>query len=887
MWTNTWAAETASSTDRREVALLRLAFVFLVLAALGLSLSPVVRLGNWSAFGRGWGHWLVLPVWLACAVVAHGTLRRRCPQRDPYLLPTGLLLAGWGLMTIWRVAPAFGLRQTGWLALGTVLLLVVVRQPADLRWLRRYRYLWLTGGVFLLSLTLVFGTNPSGGAPRLWLGCCGFYFQPSEPLRLLLVAYLAAYFADRLGLGWTRGPLQVSRALAPLLFVWGISVALLAVQRDLGTGSLFLWLLAVLLYLATGRPLVLAVAGLLTLAGAALGYALVDVVRLRVDTWLSPWTDPIGGAYQLVQSMIALASGGLLGTGPGLGAPGFVPVAHSDFIFAAIAEEWGLAGGVAMLGLLAVLVSRGLRLAARARNAFAALLAAGLAVTLGLQAVLIIAGVLRLLPLTGITLPFVSYGGSSLVTSMVALGLLLLMPSDEAARRWLALPLRHLQAAMAALWMGLALALGWWAVVRAPDLVARTDNPRRALAARFVPRGRILDRGGEVLAETVGQRGSYRRRYPDPVVAPIVGYDSLRYGQAGVEAVMDPWLRGEAGHPALEVAWRRLLTGFPPPGLDLRLTVDLALQRGAAEALGGRRGAVVVLDPLSGEVLALVSSPSYDPNLLDQTWPGLVARGDAPLLNRATQGRYQPGTALGPLILAGGLEAGLVDAEMPVAEADGPLALNGERLVCALTPASPRLADGIRAGCPRPLAEAGRRLGGERLLNVFSALGLADAVEIRLESAPPVVVRASEVLADPVRWAVGQGGLTVTPLQMARAFGALMAVGTRPVLRLVDAVATPGGEWQGLPALESPPQRVLNAEAAQTALEALRDPATGRVEVIATAQGGEAPAGLAWHLIGDNGPTRTLAVVVLLEARPASEAQRIGRTVLGLARSVP
>lgn len=886
MWTNTWAAETTPSTDRREAALLRLAFFFLLLAALGLSLSPVVRLGDWSAFGRGWGHWLVIPVWLGCAVVAHRTLRRRCPQRDPYLLPTGLLLAGWGLLTIWRVAPAFGLRQTGWLALGTALLVLVVRQPADLRWLRRYRYLWLSGGVFLLSLTLVFGTNPSGGAPRLWLGCCGFYFQPSEPLRLLLVAYLAAYFADRLGLGWSRGPLRVSRALAPLVFVWGVSVALLAVQRDLGTGTLFLWLLAVLLYLATGRALVVAVGAALTLVGGALGYALVDVVRLRVETWLNPWADPIGSAYQLVQSMIAVASGGVLGTGPGLGAPGFVPVAHSDFIFAAIAEEWGVVGGVGLLGLLSVLVGRGLRLAARARDAFAALLAAGLAVTLGLQAALIIAGVLRLLPLTGITLPFVSYGGSSLVTSMVALGLLLLLSAEEPLRRPLALPLRHVQAAMAGVWMALALALGWWGVLQAPDLVARTDNPRRALAARFVPRGQILDRGGEVLAETVGQRGAYRRRYPDPVAAPVTGYDSLRYGQAGVEAAMDPWLRGEAGYPALEVVWRRVLTGFPPPGLDLRLTIDLGLQRGAAEALGGRRGAVVVLDPLSGEILALVSSPSYDPNLLDETWPALVSRGDAPLLNRATQGRYQPGPALGPLLLASGLEADLVDPEALFPDLNGTLALNGERLVCALAPASARLADGIRAGCPAPLAEVGRRLGGEGLLGAFTAFGLAEAVDIRTDTAPPVAVDVSEVDAQRDRWAVGQGGLTVTPLQMARAFAALVAAGTRPALRLVDAVTTPDGEWQTLPAMDSP-RRVLSAEAAQATLEALRDPSTRRVEVAAVAQSGETEAGLAWHIVGDTGPSRSLVVVVLLESQPVAEAQRIGRTVLGLARAVP
>jgi cell division protein FtsW (lipid II flippase) len=205
--------------------------------------------------------------------------------------------------------------------------------------LRRYKYILLTCGTFLVALTLIFGTNPSGSGPRLWLGYSDFYLQPSEPLKLLLIVFLSAYLADKL-----PSRLRTIHILYPTVILSSIVILLLVVQRDLGTASIFTALYTVIIYLATGRKRILLISlFLLAFVGVA-GYYFVGIVHARVNSWISPWNDPTGSSYQIIQSLIAIANGGILGRGPGLGSPGFIPVAISDFIYAAIAEETGLIG---------------------------------------------------------------------------------------------------------------------------------------------------------------------------------------------------------------------------------------------------------------------------------------------------------------------------------------------------------------------------------------------------------------------------------------------------------------------------------------------------------------------------------------------------------------
>jgi cell division protein FtsW (lipid II flippase)/cell division protein FtsI/penicillin-binding protein 2 len=877
--------EPDGTPDRREAWLLGVAFVFLLLTSLALLLAPAVRAGSWQAFGALPLALLVLPVWAAAATALHRLLSIRHPNRDPLLLPVGLLLAGWGVLLVLRLSPTLGLRQLAWLGIGTLLAWIVLRLPADLRWLRRYRYVWLAGGLALTALTLLAGTNPSGGEERLWLGCCGIYLQPSEPLRLLLLAYLASFLADRLSFGWAVRRLELRSAMLPLFLVWGASVGILLVQRDLGTGTLLLGLLGVMLYLSTDRWQVLLTALVLAAIGAAAAYVLFDVVRLRVLAWLNPWADPMGGSYQVIQGLIAYASGGLFGRGPGVGAPGLVPVAVSDYIFAAVGEEWGLTGGVALIALYALLVQRGLHAARRTADPFRALLAGGIAAAFGLQALMILGGVLRLLPITGITLPFLSYGGSSLITSMIGLALLVNLSEGGPVNRY-DRPVSVVQAGMTLGWIALALALGWWTIVRGPALTTRTDNPRRALAERVNPRGMIIDRNGAALAETVGVQGDLRRSYPlGTAAAAVVGYDSARFAQAGVERSRDATLRGETGHDAITTWWQHLTQGTPPPGLGVRLTLDAELQATVADALSPYRGAAVVLEVSTGNLLVVASSPSFDPNTLEQDWEDLTARADAPLLNRATQASYQPGMIFTPFLLAQGVEAGLLSLDEAVSSLEAVVRVDGDQVGCALQPevpvseSEPDLADALRFGCPWPLTNIAPRIGVEGIQAAVSRFALAEGALPELDPTDMTDSAPLSAAGDPALEAIGQGEWSASPLQVARAFAALRAGGTLPEVRLVDALQTPQGEWIETPSTRGA-EAAISPSTAALILQALEREPGGYYGMGASAATGAGGRRLNWFAGATPEGQAGVVVVVVLEDGTLGDAWRIGRAAL-------
>jgi len=630
---------------RTQRSLLLLAAGFVLAYALALSLAPAARARSWDVELR-WEHWLGVLAWLAVFGLALARSERRLVEADPFILPVVALLSGWGLLTIFRLSPAIGLRQTAWLALAGGVVNLGLGLPSDLGFLRRYKYVLLTAGLLLTAFTLFIGVNPLGFGPRLWLGGLGVYFQPSELLKLLLVVYLSAYLADRTPArrkNSSRAPVAPEGIpLAPTWIMTGLALALMLAQRDLGAASILLFLYASVVYVVTGQKRILTIGGLAVLLAGLAGYALYDVVRIRVDAWLNPWLDPSGRSYQIVQSLIAIANGGLFGRGPGLGNPGFVPVPHSDFIFAAIAEETGLAGALGLLGLLAVLAGRGLRAALQAPDRFRRGLAAGLTAYLVGQAIVIIGGNLRLLPLTGVTLPFVSYGGSSLMVSSIAF-LLLWKISDTGSSQPHALsagPVLQLGGVIFVGLAGAAAVSGWWAYVRGPILLERSDNPRRALSERSVQRGSLLDRNNYPLAETTGDPGAFVRSYSYPALGPLLGYNHPVYGLAGLEAQLDPYLRGQQGAPARLIWSERLLYGHPPPGLDVRLSLDLDLQRAADQALGAVTGALVVVNAQTGVILACAWHPGFDGNLLGETWEPLMADGSGPLIDRCTQAQY-------------------------------------------------------------------------------------------------------------------------------------------------------------------------------------------------------------------------------------------------------
>lgn len=371
-------------------------------------------------------------IFVAVMLALHLFLSGQGFRGDQLLVPLVALLVGAGIVFTARLVDVdLAIRQTVWLAISVAALIatMIVMRRSNL--LRRYKYTWAALGFGLVAVTFVVGHSATPGGPRLWFDLGLFQFQPSEIWKVILVVFFAGYldeYGDVLARGSFRlGPLSLLPVpyLIPLVIMLGTSLLLLAIQQDLGPAALVFGVFIAMLYAASGRWLYVlgGLAALIVAIVVSLRY--IAVVQQRVDIWLDPFADPNGPAYQIVQGLIAFANGGLFGQGIGQGAPGWVPAAHTDYMLAAIGEELGLLGALAILTVYMLLSFRGYKIALEASSRFHQLLAVGLATVLSLQVIIIMAGVLKLIPLTGITMPFISYGGSSLVANFVIIGLLL------------------------------------------------------------------------------------------------------------------------------------------------------------------------------------------------------------------------------------------------------------------------------------------------------------------------------------------------------------------------------------------------------------------------------------------------------------------------------
>jgi cell division protein FtsW (lipid II flippase) len=364
---------------------------------------------------------------------------------DQVIFPVVVALSGLGLLVLQRLAPILDLqsgyagmaeRQLIYLAAGLLLLLGMITFVKRLNWLRRYKYTWALLGLALMVFTMIFGVEINGA--RLWLNVGPFTVQSSEIVKVIFVVFLAGYLAEhhellvssyRIG----RVSLPPIPYLMPLVIMWALAMLIVVAQNDLGTGLLFFGIFLAMLYLASGK-LIYVVSGLLAFGGGAyLAYENVSHFQARVANWLDPWADPYNLGYQHAQSEYALAAGEVFGTGLAQGHPYLIPLVHTDFVFSAIGEELGLLGTFVVLLLYMVLVFRGFYIALRAKDLFGRYLAAGLTSVLAIQTLIIIGGTLRLIPLTGITLPFISAGGSSLLTNFIIVGLLMRISDPKLA----------------------------------------------------------------------------------------------------------------------------------------------------------------------------------------------------------------------------------------------------------------------------------------------------------------------------------------------------------------------------------------------------------------------------------------------------------------------
>lgn len=436
---------TASGTGEASIVYRsrRTTELLLLLLAQGIGYSGYL-LTHLDIDGHLPGSWpWVLAAWLALGIGMHAVVRLRLPYADPILLPATFLLVGLGVAMIHRIdlisEPARGDAQTQfvWVVLGVVAAVATILVVKDYRVLRRFPYVLFLSGLVLLLLPLTpLGVELNGS--RIWIRVFGYSFQPAEVAKIVLSLAFAGYLADTKDVLAMAGPkvlgltLPRARDLGPIAVMWLASMLVLIFQKDLGTSMLFFGLFVAMVYLATGRSSWVMLGGLLFAAGGWFAYQRFAYVGVRVSSWLRPFSD-YDMNYQVIQGQFGFAYGGLLGRGWGLGRPGLTPLAKSDFITAAIGEELGLVGLMAVILVYALIVARGLRTALSSNEPFGKLLSAGLSLVFALQVFAIIGGVTRLLPLTGLTTPFMSQGGSSMVANWLVMAIMLLVSHD--ARR--------------------------------------------------------------------------------------------------------------------------------------------------------------------------------------------------------------------------------------------------------------------------------------------------------------------------------------------------------------------------------------------------------------------------------------------------------------------
>jgi peptidoglycan glycosyltransferase len=413
----------------------------LVLALTG-GLYALANLGRVGALPANIVPFLVLV--FALMLVAHVALRRLAPQADPVMLPLAALLNGVGYVFIARLDSQEASYQAIWTAVGIACFIgVLVAFPRAVN-LERYRYLIALGGIILLVLPLAPHIGQDINGARLWVHLGPINFQPEEFAKIALAIFFASVLAERADLLATgtrrigRWLVLEPRYLAPLVGAWGVCLLILLAENDIGSSFLFFTLLVGLLWVATGRWAYLALGAGMFLGAAVFALDVIHHAESRVQAWLHPWAHFATSGYQIIEGWFALAAGGMWGLGPGQGNPQIIPEASTDFIFASIGEELGLVGLTALLIAYLLIVGSGLRSAVRSQRSFSKLLATGLSLLMGVQVFVVAGGITRLIPLTGITLPFVSYGGSSLVSNYILLAILLRISDDNAREQALA-----------------------------------------------------------------------------------------------------------------------------------------------------------------------------------------------------------------------------------------------------------------------------------------------------------------------------------------------------------------------------------------------------------------------------------------------------------------
>lgn len=639
---------------------------------------------------------LSVPIGIFAAfVVAHLAARKLAPGADPALLPIAFTLSGIGIAFITRIAPFtdapnMAQGQVVWLFVGVGCMIAVLLLFRNLDKVANFKYTLMLVGIILLLSPLIPGLGQEIYGSKIWLHIGSFSFQPGEIAKIVIVLFMASYLAENrelLSVFTVRmGPFRLPdiRSLLPLLLMWGVAMLIVVFEKDLGSAMVFFFVFLLMLYVATGKKFYLVIGlGLIAIGGVA-AYMAFGHVQVRVNTWLDPFADAQNTGYQLCQALYSIADGDLFGVGLGNGLAGgtdafsAIPVVESDFIFADIAEEIGLLGASGVLLLFLCFAIRGFLTAARAKSDVSSFVAVGLTSMIVLQAFIIVGGVTRVIPLTGLTLPFISQGGSSLLGSFIIVGFLL-RAGDEATgiesemlngttsslhsnsvlgRISLGKRLTHSMLFCSALFAILVANLTLIMVVQADSYQSMPGNNHTLAKEAKSERGTISTYDGIVLARSaVDDDGSYERIYPaGDLASHVVGYVSQQYGTSGIEDAYNDTLKGQENF----ATWTDVLNdmaGVGTYGNDVTLTINSKIQQAAQDALAGNKGAAVVLDPKTGAVLAMASAPTYDAANFEQVIAQANAdSSDSSLINRATGNLYAPGSTFKMVTLATALE---------------------------------------------------------------------------------------------------------------------------------------------------------------------------------------------------------------------------------------
>ena len=730
--------------------------------------------------------------------------------------------------------------------------------------LRKYKYVILSVGLLLTILTFFFGTYPGGNGPNLWLGFHGFYFQPSEPLKLILIIYLAAFFADKYFLKF-----NLLQTILPSLILFLSAMIILVGQRDLGTSLIFIVIYIGMLYTIFGKKRVLGIGAIIVALAAVVGYIFIDLIRIRIQAWMLPWSDAQSGSYQIIQAIIAVAAGGVFGSGIGIGYPGLVPVPHSDFIYSSIVEETGLIGAIAIITLFTLLMFRSIQAAIKTNNKYYRFLASGIGIYLTFQTFLIIGGNIRLLPITGVTLPLLSYGGSSLVTCMLAIFTLVRISdskNDLVRDPQELLPFRDLAVLCSAGLFMLALVTGWWGVIRSNDLQLRKDNARNLIASRYVKRGSILDRNGQEITSVDGSVGNFIYKILYPAMSNTIGHYDYTYGMTGLEEKYDEYLSGQKGYSSFDLWSNYLLYNQPLPGRDIKLTLDLSTQKVLDSLLDEAPGAAVVMNAATGEILAISSNPSFDANSLAKNLDSWKKDPTSPMLNRVSQGAYPLGELLTPFLISE--NENLLQTDY--AESAGSAAEQ-----CAVGEDQPKLwSQAISSGCLSALRLAASGQDGQTVSGLITKYGLDKNFDLGLPENPD---QKPDSGAGWQSLIFGQNRFRVSPLQVAYAFSTFSNDGSQPTPYILSAIDTRQSGWESLGQTEAP--QVITPDSAENISRLLGSSEISGWELSSRAQ--DENGNYSWYVAGtpSNWSGTSIILVIVQENWNAENLRNIGRQI--------